>query len=172
MNARSEMTVRDIMQRNVLSVEDNWPLDRLAVFLTDNQISGAPVTSSENGRPVGVVSLTDIVRYDSMPEGRSQDTGTHEYYLHNLESQIAPEEATTYHVEHESSVTVRDIMTPMVFEVQESTSVREAADTMVKGHIHRLLVTRDKQITGIITALDILKTLQQYPDGSGLPDIA
>jgi CBS domain-containing protein len=107
-----------------------------------------------------------------MPEGRSRETGTHEYYLHNLASQVAQEEATTYHVEHESSVTVRDIMTPMVFEVQETTSVQEAADTMVKGHIHRLLVTRDRRIAGIVTALDILKTLQRYPDKDDLLDIA
>ena len=45
MNADTGITVSSIMQRNVLSVEDNWPLHRLARFLTDNQISGAPVTS-------------------------------------------------------------------------------------------------------------------------------
>ena len=172
MNAKTEPTVRDIMQTNVLSVEDDWPLNRLAVFLTDNQSSGAPVTSSKDGSLIGVVSLTDIVRHDSMPEGRSQETSTHEYYLHNLESHIAQEEATTYHIENESSTTVRDIMTPMVFQVQENTTVQDAANTMVKGHIHRLLVTRDKRISGIVTALDILKTLQQYPDQSDLLDIA
>jgi CBS domain-containing protein len=172
MYGETDITVREIMQSNVLCVEDNWPLNRLAIFLTDHQISGAPVTSAADGRLVGVVSLTDIVRYDSFPEGRSRDTGTHEYYLHNLESQVAQEEARDYHVEHESSATVSDIMTPMIFDVQENTSIRDAADTMVKGHIHRLLVTRDKRISGIITALDILKALQYSAGTKDLRDIA
>ena len=172
MNAKAEPTGRDIMQTAVLSVEEDWPLYRPAAFLTDNQISGAPVISSENGSLIGVVSLTDIVRHNGTPEGRSPETGTHEYYLHNLESHIAGEEVATCHIENESSTTVRDIMTPMIFQVPENTTVQDAADTMVRGHIHRLLVTRDKRIAGIVTALDILKTLQQYPDRSGLLDIA
>ena len=71
MNADTGTTVSSIMQRDVLSVGDSWPLHQLASFLTDNQISGAPVTS-EDGELIGVVSLTDIVRYDSMPENRAE----------------------------------------------------------------------------------------------------
>ena len=159
MNADTRTTVNSIMQRHVLSVEENWPLHRLASFLTDNQISGAPVTS-ENGELIGVVSLTDIVRYESMPENRADVHDTHEYYLHTLEMQVTQEEATTFHAEQESSATVRDIMTPMIFEVDENASIEEVADTMVKGHIHRLFVTNNKQISGVVTALDMVEFLR------------
>lgn len=159
MNADTRITVSSIMQRNVLSVEDSWPLHSLARFLTDNQISGAPVTSG-NGELIGVVSLTDIVRYDSMPESRAEIHDTHEYYLHTLEMQVTQEEATSFQVEQESSATVRDIMTPMIFEVDEGASIEEVADTMVKGHIHRLFVTHNKKISGVITALDMVEFLR------------
>ena len=171
MQSITEVTVGSIMQRNVLSVEDDWPMNRLASFLTDNQISGAPVTG-KNGKLVGVVSLTDIVRYDSSPEGRESSRSTHEYYLHTLESHVASEEARTYHVEHDSATKVRDIMTPMIFEIPEDATVQEAADTMVKGHIHRLLVTKNKQISGIVTALDILKVVRTAAEGGNLGNVA
>lgn len=171
MQPNTELTVSTIMQRNVLSVEEDWPLNRLASFLTDNQISGAPVTG-KNGKLVGVVSLTDIVRYDSFPEGKESSRSTHEYYLHNLESHMAQEEATTYHVEQDSQTKVKDIMTPMIFEISADASLQEAADTMVKGHIHRLLVTNNKEISGIITALDILKVVRTSGAGNELGNVA
>jgi CBS domain-containing protein len=159
MNTDTGTTVSTIMQRNVLSVEESWPLHRLARFLTDNQISGAPVTSAD-GELVGVVSVTDIVRYDSMPENRAQSRDTHEYYLHNLEMHMTQAEASSFHAEQESSVSVRDIMTPMIFEVDQNAGIEEVADTMVKGHIHRLFVTHKKKIKGVVTALDLVEYLR------------
>ncbi len=159
MSAVIETTVSSIMQREVLSVGENWSLNDLSSFLSDKQISGAPVTS-ETGGLVGVVSLTDIVRHSSMPENQSQEQHyTHEYYLHSLELQVAQEEATAYYVEEESKTRVKDIMTPMIFQVRENASIEEAADTMVKGRIHRLFVTGDKGLVGVVTALDMLKML-------------
>ena len=168
MNADTGTTVSSIMQRDVLSVGDSWPLHQLASFLTDNQISGAPVTSVD-GELIGVVSLTDIVRFDSMPESRAELHDTHEYYLHTLEMQVTQEEATNFQLEQESSATVRDIMTPMIFEVDQNASIEEVADTMVKGHIHRLFVTHNKQISGVVTALDMVEFLRNsYGKAAGL----
>jgi CBS domain-containing protein len=161
MNAGTAVTVSDIMQRDVLAVEEDWSLDQLARFFTDRQISGAPVISRA-GDLLGVVSLTDIVRYDSLPENRSRGHDTHDYYLHTLERQVTQEEATRFSIEQDSPVTVREIMTPMIFEVRENTTVQDAADTMIKGHIHRLFVTRDRRIAGIVTALDMLKVLRDW----------
>jgi len=159
MSVATETTVGSIMQREVFGVGENWSLNHLSTFLADKQISGAPVTS-EAGELVGVVSLTDIVRNNSMPESQSKEQHyTHEYYLHTLELQVAQEETIAYHVEEESNTRVKDIMTPMVFQVRENASIEEAADTMIKGRIHRLFITGDKGLVGVVTALDMLKVL-------------
>jgi len=159
MDSTANITISDIMQREVLTVETDWPLDQLARFLTDNQISGAPVIA-ENGSLLGVVSLTDIVRHEGTPESHAAEHSTHEYYLHGLEMQVGQSASRAFHIEEESSVTVRDIMTPMIFEISENAGLQEAADTMVKGHIHRLFVTRKGRISGIVTALDILASIR------------
>jgi CBS domain-containing protein len=169
MSVVTEINVSSIMQRDVLSVGEDWSLDGLAGFLTDRQISGAPVIS-ETGKLVGVVSLTDIVRHKSMPESQEQEQHhTHEYYLHSLELQVAQEETTTYHVEEETTTRVRDIMTPMVFQVHENASIEEAADTMVKGRIHRLFITGDQGLVGVVTALDMMKVLSSTFNGEDEP---
>jgi predicted transcriptional regulator len=155
----SDITVGSIMQRDVLTAEDNWPLDQLARFLIDNGISGAPVTD-ENGVLKGVVSVTDIVRHDSMPYRESGETDTHDYYLYTLERQVAQEEAASFRFEVDSSVRVRDIMTPMIFEVSEDTGIQQAADMMIRGRIHRVFVTENKRILGVVTALDMLKIIR------------
>jgi predicted transcriptional regulator len=159
MNVATETTVGSIMQRDIFGVGEDWSLNHLSTFLADKQISGAPVTSKA-GDLVGVVSLTDIVRHNSMPESQSKEQHyTHEYYLHTLELQVAQEETTAYHVEEESKTRVKDIMTPMVFQVRENASIEEAADTMIKGRIHRLFITGDEGLVGVVTALDMLKVL-------------
>ena len=56
-------------------------------------------------------------------------------------------------------VEVRDIMTPIVLSVDEDTPVRDIANIMMREHLHRIFVTRDSKITGIITTYDMLKLI-------------
>lgn len=152
-------TVADIMQDTVITVDEDWSLEQLARFFTDQQISGAPVSNAD-GKLTGVVSLTDIANFNGSPEYEGRDNSTHEYFMQTLERQFSDEEIPAFHAEQEANIRVRDIMTPIIFKVTEDTSIQDAADTMIKGHIHRLLVTRDNQISGIVTALDMLKVIR------------
>jgi CBS domain-containing protein len=153
------MTVNDVMHREVLAVDADWSLEELAEFLVDNNISGAPVTE-ENGELVGVVSMTDILRHGSMPDNGGETDDTHDVYLYELERQLGHEELRMFHARDESSAQVRDIMTPMIFKVEENTSVQEVAETMLRGRIHRVFVTRGSTLTGIVTALDMLQVIR------------
>ena len=154
-----DYTVKDVMQSDVLAVDADWPLDKLAGYLTDNSISGAPVTDA-NGELVGVVSLTDLVRHNSMTEKDTNTNNTHDVYLYELERHMSNEELRVFHAQYESPVQVREIMTPMIFKVSEEDSVKEVAETMLKGMIHRVFVTREGKLTGIVTALDMLQVIR------------
>ena len=156
-DARS-MTVSDVMHREVLAVDADWSLEELAGFLVDNSISGAPVT--ENGELVGVVSMTDILRHGSLPGSAADKEDTHDIYLYDMERQLGHEDLRMFHTRTESSVQVRDIMTPMIFKVEEHTSVKEVAETMLRGRIHRVFVTRDNTLTGIVTTLDMMQVIR------------
>ena len=157
-----DLTAKDIMNQDVLSVGIDWSVDQLANFLIENSISGAPVVS-DDGKLAGVVSLTDIVRYRSMPatENRDEDD-IHEYYIHTSELNYSNEEIESFHLDAESLISVRDIMTPRTFNVSEDTKIRNVADAMIRGNIHRVLVTRDETLVGIITTMDMLRIIRDF----------
>ena len=154
-----DFTVSDVMNSEVFAADADWPLDRLAEFLVDNNISGAPVTAAD-GELVGVVSMTDIVRQNRMTGSTQGSEAAHDVYLYELERRMSQEEIKTFHTEYESPVQVRDIMTPMIFEVSEDTAIQEVAETMLKGRIHRVFVTRGKKLTGIVTTLDMMQVIR------------
>lgn len=155
------LVARDIMNQDVLSVGMDWSVDQLADFLVENSISGAPVIS-EDGKLTGVVSLMDIVRYRSMPAMESRDEEPHEYYIHTSELNYSNEEIESLHLDAESLITVKDIMTHRTFEVSEETKVRDVADVMIRGNIHRVLVTRNNTLVGIITTMDMLRIIRDF----------
>ena len=154
-----KLTAKDVMNKDVLSVGMDWSVEYLTDFLVENGISGAPVTSEE-GKLVGVVSLTDIVRHNSLPGKDSRLDSPYDYYRHGLEHQYAKEDIRSLSIETEPLDTVRDIMTPMIFDVNEDTKVKQVADTMIRGRIHRVFVTHEKKLTGVITTVDMLEVIR------------
>jgi CBS domain-containing protein len=54
------MIAKDIMTRDIITVDTTMTIKKLAMTLIKNQISGAPV-AGRNGKIVGVVSEADIV---------------------------------------------------------------------------------------------------------------
>src|SRR5450755_3908940 len=130
-----KVTAVDVMTREVLTVGPDWPVDRLVEFLSNHSIWGAPVVSEE-GAPIGVVSLTDVARSGALAERRLSEVPT--YYRQGLEKIVGREELAAFRVDVESQTIVREIMTPVVFSVDEEATVQEVAEAMITGRIHRV----------------------------------
>ena len=58
-----QLVAADLMSHDLIAVQPDMTVHELATFLTDHQITGAPVID-ERGRLVGVVSETDIAEAD------------------------------------------------------------------------------------------------------------
>ena len=153
------LIAKDIMTTEVLKVRADWSVRRLAEFLAEQSISGAPVIS-ENGKLIGVVTATDILANGTLSENDPESYVPHEYYLHSLEHRYAKVEIASFSIGGEPLTTVGDIMTPTVFKVTEETTVQKVADTMIKNCIHRIFVTREGKMVGIISATDMLKVIR------------
>ena len=68
------VAAKEVMNPDVITVRDDMTVQEVAAFLTENQISGAPVEDGE-GRLVGVVSYADIARAaKSQPAITDRDT--------------------------------------------------------------------------------------------------
>ena len=147
----------DVMSPNVLTVDPDMTVHELATFLTDNQISGAPVRD-RRGRLLGMVSLTDIAEGESDEGVLKADLSDPEVSVHGWEDEATSDEMRALHVEATETL-VRDIMTPTTYTVAHDTPVSSLARTMIAGRIHRLLVVRGGKVVGIVTSLDLLKLL-------------
>src|SRR5262249_12060148 len=149
------LTARDVMNPDVLTVPVDMTVRELAGFLTENQISGAPVVDA-GGHLVGLVSVTDVATNDAERPDLVVDHSRPGEAVRAWEDRMTPEEIHPLHIESDDLL-VRDIMTPTVYTVSEDTLVPEIARTMVAGRIHRLLVSRRRRVLGIITSLDLVR---------------
>jgi len=144
----------EIMTPSIKAVPQSWTMDRLARFLTDNEITGSPVTD-ETGEIVGIATLKDITEFRwnaSRSDNDARMTPEEEQEAKRLRMAIFEEMGKV-------PVEVRDIMTPIVLSVDEQTPVRDIADIMMREHLHRIFITKDEKITGIVTTYDMLKLI-------------
>ena len=128
------MRAVDIMQKDILAVSPELPVESLEEFFATEDISGAPV-QNERGQIVGIVSKTDLVRAFS---GRDES-----------EANDAAREV----------LTVEDIMTRDVVTVSPDDEVAAVVQRMLDGRLHRVLVARNNELLGIITTFDLLELL-------------
>jgi len=155
------LTAQDIMNPEVMTVTTEMTVKELAGFLTDQEISGAPV-EDENGALIGVVSVTDIVRAASSGGDRlmnGHDREAH-FYTRGWEGKLSADELETLHLE-DDELKVGEIMTPSVFAVEAEAPINTVAQSMMDSHLHRLLVVREGKVVGIVSTSDLLSLLAE-----------
>jgi predicted transcriptional regulator len=63
--------------------------------------------------------------------------------------------------ENLSSIQARDVMTANVISIQEDATVGEAAQKLLEGNVHRLLVVNEKgSPLGILSTTDIIREIR------------
>lgn len=159
----SELKAKDVMTTQVVSVREDITVGELAEVLLDHQISGVPVTD-EHGNLAGVVSVRDLVRHSSANGALAAPQGDPEFFVRGWEERYDPDELRKLQV-RTPGLPVREVMTPAVFTVSEEEPIDDVAQMLVQGHIHRVLVTRDGGVVGIISSLDLLRAYLE----EGLP---
>lgn len=150
-------TARDVMNHEILTVTEEMTVHELAAFLTDHEISGAPVEDAQ-GRLVGVVSTTDLARLAAEGGTEPGDVDHPFYYSWQGADGFDTEDLAELHIEEEGQ-RVGEIMTPTVFAVEADAPVSHVARSMLDSHLHRLLVIDDQKVVGIISTSDLLRLL-------------
>jgi CBS domain-containing protein len=139
------------MARKLITADLHESVRTLAQRLEEAKVSGAPVLD-DRGCPVGVVSTRDLCRTCVRPASTDSDEDEPDcfYYAADYAGLTdVPSDAL-------GDWNVSDIMTPFVVSVPEDAPVRDVAEQMRKWHIHRILVTREGRLTGLVSASDIV----------------
>jgi CBS domain-containing protein len=150
-------TAADLMNDRVVSIPEDAPLREVVGTLVDRGFSGAPVIN-EAGRPVGVISLSDIVVHDRNSVAYARPVP--EYYLRSdLRAQVG-EDVSGFQVEAVDRTLARDVMTPVIFAVRPDAPARQVIEEFLDLRVHRLFVTDPGgALIGVIAMSDVLRRL-------------
>jgi CBS domain-containing protein len=155
-------TAGDLMRPDPVSVRAEATLQEAIRFLTDRGFSAAPVID-EAGRPVGVLSLTDIVIHDreTIKPGNALPAFYVRPELEECPASSTPERVLAVDAQR---TRVRDLMTPAVFSISTGSTAARVVEEMLALKVHRLFaVDQSGVLVGVISALDVLRRLQEEP---------
>lgn len=143
------MKVREVMQTEVLTVRPHTPVKELVAGLEKHGITGVPVVNAE-GELVGVVSFSDVARKSAVSDS-----------VHHCEYYVNPSWGTVDLITPEhGDKTVEEIMTKLVLDIDEDADLLQATELMTNFRIHRLIVTRQKKVVGVLSSSDLVKVLR------------
>jgi CBS domain-containing protein len=147
------VTASKIMTREVICVQESATIQELVALIFSKRVSGVPVLDGDS-KLAGIVSKTDLVTHGLEQElssilGRISEN-TAQVDLPDLDNLLgsAP-----------SVETVSQIMTTDVVTASPSSEIREIVRMMLEKKIHRVVITKDKKVIGIVTSMDLLRLL-------------
>lgn len=143
------------MQTHLVTVSPSLPLVEFELLLEREGVSGMPVV--DGAELCGVASRTDLVRALANAEGSAEATLA--YYREVGGAVPGPASAVRMASEQVAISVVRDIMTTEILAVSSDRPVREVAQMMVAREVHRLLVTEERRLLGLLTTLDLVRAI-------------
>ena len=121
------MFVRDIMSVNVVTMPPDATIFEVAESMTKMDIGSIIITETEQDRPLGIITESDIVRRVIAEKGDPQN------------------------------IVAREVMTSPIIHVEPGTALTEAMRVMAKSNIRRVAVLKNNSLAGIITSRDLLR---------------
>lgn len=177
------LRLRDIMTREVVTLEPQMTLREAMEILSSRHVSGAPVVSGQ--KVVGVISAGDLLSFAAAPPGDDEREAKPtlaerwnetEEWDDDEESESASfftdmwdehTEETTDVIDSDgesspdvmSNHLVEEAMTKTIRWLSPDADVRSAADMMRQYRVHRVLVVTRGRLVGLVSAMDIAKAV-------------
>ncbi len=138
-------TVADAMSRDVVTVTPATPVRSVVELTLGKCYRAVPVV--EDGRPVGIVTSTDLVQRGGLGVRVDLLRSLEKPELHDLLERLSAQNKTA-----------ADVMTPNPATVLPSTPLPDAAVTMARRRLKRLpVVDAEGALVGIVSRLDLLR---------------
>ncbi|HEV8245345.1 MAG TPA: CBS domain-containing protein [Polyangiaceae bacterium] len=158
--------VSGLMAPDPLSVGPELSAALARLMMLEDTIGALPVVDAV-GRPIGMLSKTDIVR-EAPPRSvsREEPDGPQDLdEFDDLDSEDGGLRAIDSYIEGINEPRVRDLMTTLVVSVSAETTILEAARAMVERGVHHLLVLgRHGELVGILSAFDFVRAVARLAE--------
>lgn len=143
------MRVREIMSRNVITIDADAPVSDAIRTMLSHHIGGLPVTD-RNGTLIGMLSDGDFIRRVEL--GTEKRRGRWLAVLAGT-SQVALDFARQH------GRKVNEIMSPDPITVDENMPLEQVVQLMESHGVTRFPVMRDKSLVGMVTRTDFMTAI-------------
>jgi len=181
------LRIRDIMTRQVITLEPQMTLREAMEILSEQHVSGAPVVSGS--KVIGVISAGDLLSFAAAPPAEEErrtkpslaaeweeppewdeasddgeDNDSHAYFTemwdeHTEETDEVIETQGESTPDAMSNYLVEDVMSKTIRWLSPDADVRSAAEMMREYGVHRILVCNRGRLVGLVSAIDIAKAV-------------
>jgi CBS domain-containing protein len=158
------ITARDIMETQVVTLSPYEQLVKVERLFFEEEIHGAPVVA-DDGRLLGMVGSLDLLRAAAEDHDALQVDFEPSPYLRELVdfSEFGAVTTRSSFQERLGERVVSDLMSEGAVTVSLDTPVPEIARTLRENRTHRVLVTEQGELRGIISTFDLVELLEQQP---------
>jgi CBS-domain-containing membrane protein len=158
-----DLTAADLMSRDVVTIPRQMSLRAAAHTLARAHVSGAPVTD-EDGRCVGVLSATDLVRWLDQGERSAKRSFQASRCFCSDWSDWEVVEFEALPADAVSRYMTTDLVT-----AKPGTRIGLLARWMLDAHVHRVIVTDESgRPVGVVSTTDVLAALAREEAGETL----
>jgi CBS domain-containing protein len=150
-------TARDLMQTEVRTVTPQTTLVDLERRFLDDRVSGYPVV--EDGRLVGIVSRSDVVRQLSVEQSVAE---TFSDYYRDVAGFEEPPSQSLARIGAQvgariEGLRVKDFMMHAPITAAPDDPLSELAKLLLEQRIHRIPVVEGGRLVGIVSSLDLVR---------------
>jgi len=147
------------MNKDVIYLSPEDTIFQAAKLFSQLDIAGAPVV--ENDKVVGVISISDIIRFIDIKLGKLpkiETPGLSTLLLALIQMKKVHSDFQK-ELKKITSSKVKEVMTKKVISVSSSATLVEVAELMEKHDVNRLPVVSEEKLVGIVARADIIKAL-------------
>ncbi|MDQ3227049.1 MAG: CBS domain-containing protein [Chloroflexota bacterium] len=150
--AISELTVRDVMRREVPVAMPTTPISELARLMIDHRVPGVPVI--DGGELVGIVTEGDLIQREARVDAPAVAT--------LFDAVLVADAGTPFdeEVRHVLASTAADLMSSPVISIRDFATLSELATLMTQQRVNPIPVIDDaRQIVGLATRSGLVEMI-------------
>ena len=133
--------------------------DALAL-MTENHVTGLPVMDGKS-RCIGLITASDILGFEEEHAEDSPDAGMMQHFNNEI-GRWESVPISAFGLEEFGDVRVEEVMTRELISVDRDTPLKEVAQKMLDGNVHRVLVMDERfNLYGIITSFDFVRVMAE-----------
>lgn len=158
-----ELTVKDVMRREVPLADTSATIAELARQMVDHRVPGVPII--DNGELVGIVTEGDLIQREANVDIPAVST------LFDAILYVDAGEPFAEELRHVVAMTAGELMSSPVISIRDVATISELATLMMQRRVNPVPVVDDsRRIVGLATRTGLVEMIARLESAVSLPE--